>query len=584
MTVGRREGPHTAEEALKRSEERLSRALEASNLALWDIDISSGQCYASAGWARMLGNTPRDTVTPIHKLLDLLPAGDRQLVTVQAIDVLKGRRAEYDIEHRVRIRNGEFIWIHSRGKVIERDTDGRALRMAGTHADITERKLAEQRIQHLATRDALTDLPNRALLIDRIQQALTIAPSEGASPAVLCIDLDRFKTINDSLGHTVGDAVLRAVAHRLRRCLHDGDTLARPGGDEFIVLLPRATGSRSAARTAERILSTLVRPLTIDRHQLTLGGSLGIALYPDDGETPDTLLRNADTALYHAKKLGTCAYQFFTPRMNEVARERLSLENALRHALDHGGQLTLDFQPQIDLASNRIVAYEALARWTHPERGAIPPSTFIPIAEEVGLIAPLGEWALREACAQLKRWHDAGRQKLRIAVNVSARQLGNGRLVAAVERALTDTAIEPECLEIELTESAILHQGHEAVGILEAIKAMGVKLAIDDFGTGYSSLSNLKRLPIDRVKIDRSFVRDLPDDPDDVAMVRAILAMTESLGLSAVAEGVETETQHALLKRLGCAVGQGYYYSRPAAPAALEAAFAGRRKKPFAPH
>ena len=237
--------------------------------------------------------------------------------------------------------------IHSRGKVVERDTDGRALRMAGTHADITERKLAEQRIQHLATRDALTDIPNRALLIDRMQQALTIAPSEGASPAVLCIDLDRFKTINDSLGHTVGDAVLRAVAHRLRRCLHDGDTLARPGGDEFIVLLPRATGSRSAARTAERILSTLVRPLTIDRHQLTLGGSLGIALSPDDGETPDTLLRNADTALCHAKKLGTCAYQFFTPRMNEVARERLSLENALRHALDHGGQLTLDFQPQM---------------------------------------------------------------------------------------------------------------------------------------------------------------------------------------------------------------------------------------------
>jgi diguanylate cyclase (GGDEF)-like protein len=432
----------------------------------------------------------------------------------------------------------------------------------GVMRDITERKATEATITHLAHYDALTDLPNRRLVQDRIQQTVVWARRSGAQFAVMFLDLDKFKTINDTLGHDVGDQLLQMVAHRLTECLRAEDTVGRQGGDEFIVLLASLSAAEDAALVAQKILATLSAPFVINGQDLRTGASIGIAVYPQDGGDVETLLKNSDTAMYHAKEAGRSNCQFFTQAMNAAAAERLLLESSLRQAIERH-ELLLHYQPLVNIADGNIVATEALVRWNHPELGLVSPARFIPIAEDSGLIIPLGEWVLSQACHQLKQWREQGIALQRMVVNLSPRQFRQKHLVENFSRVLSETGVDPHWLGLEITETVIMENPELSIGILDELKALGIELSLDDFGTGYSSLGYLKRFPIDKLKIDQSFVHDITTDADDAAMVAAIIVMAHQLNIRVVAEGVETEAQLAFLREQGCDEYQGYYFSRP---------------------
>jgi diguanylate cyclase (GGDEF)-like protein len=435
--------------------------------------------------------------------------------------------------------------------------------------NVEQRKRAEERIRHLAYHDALTDLPNRSLLEDRLTTALAQAHRKSRMLALLYLDLDRFKRVNDTLGHSLGDHILQSVAERLTSIVREADTVARVGGDEFTILLPEISQAQDAIDVADRILRELRRPVMVDHRELPATTSMGIAFYPDDAEEADTLLRNADIAMYRAKEQGRDNYQLYTAAMNARIAERFAVENDLRRALDRN-EFVVYYQPQVDLSSQQIVGVEALVRWEHPTRGLMLPADFIPVAEESGLIVPLGEWVLRTACAQAKAWQEAGLPPIRLAVNLSGRQFQQRNLSEMVERALNETSLEPRYLQLEITETVVMHDMDFTIATLNNLKAMGIQIAIDDFGCGHSSLNYLKRLPIDDVKIDRSFVHDLATDPSDAAIVGSVVAMTRELNLNVVAEGVETEEQLAFLKERQCDVVQGFLFSRPVPPDAVE--------------
>jgi len=428
-------------------------------------------------------------------------------------------------------------------------------------AEVAERRLADERAKRMALHDALTGLPNRLLLVDRVKQAIAQARDHGRRVALMFLDLDRFKVVNDSLGHGIGDQLLQQVAQRLGRCVRAEDTVARLGGDEFIICLPGLSDRDEPGRVAGRILAELARPLQVDGHALPAEVSIGIALYPDDAADAATLLRCADTAMYHAKDSGRGNCQFFQPQMNERVSRRLATESSLRRALDRG-EFRLHYQPLVRLAGHAIAGAEALLRWPQADQGMASPADFIPVAEDTGLIVPLGEWVLREACAQARAWQ-ALRPGLRVAVNLSPRQFRQRQLVPMVEQALRDAGLAPHLLELELTEGMLIRHAEDAERTLAQLHEMGVHLAIDDFGTGYSNLSYLKRFPIQTLKIDRSFVQDLIEDPDDAAIVTAIVAMAHSLGLQVVAEGVESEAQAHRLRALACDLAQGFHFGRP---------------------
>ena len=432
---------------------------------------------------------------------------------------------------------------------------------AGLEAEIAERRLADQRVVHMAHHDALTGLPNRTLLADRVGQAIARAHRSGGKLAVLFLDLDRFKNVNDSFGHAVGDMLLTAVSARLTASRREEDTVARLGGDEFIVSIPDVSDAAEAESVAARILSDLAKPFTINGHHLHADVSIGIALYPRDGDTAETLMRNADTAMYHAKESGRGNYQFFSAQLTERVSRRLSTETNLRRALERG-EFTVHYQPLMNLGSGRVDGAEALLRWPQQDDRLVSPVEFVPIAEETGLIVPLGEWVLLEACAQAQAWQVL-HPGLRIAVNLSARQFRQKNLIGMIEQVLGESRLHPSLLELELTEGMLMHNVEEATHILARLDEIGVRLAIDDFGTGYSSLSYLKRFPIHTLKIDRSFVRDISTDPDDAAIVTAIVAMARSLNLRVTAEGVETEEQAAFLRSLTCDQAQGFHFGRP---------------------
>ena len=421
----------------------------------------------------------------------------------------------------------------------------------------------EVQLQHLAYHDSLTGLPNRALLLDRLtHQILPRARRYGHQVAVLFTDFDRFKTINDTLGHSVGDALLCETAERLRLLLREGDTVARIGGDEFLILLPRVLVAREVVQVATKLLDALSVPFSVLGYTLHLTTSVGISLYPQDGEDADALIKHADIALYAAKARGRNNYQMFDPGMNALAHQRLLIENALRWALLRE-EFVLYYQPRVNLATGRITGVEALIRWQHPERGLLPPGEFIAVAEEIGIIGEIGEWVLRVACRQAWLWQAEGLPPLRMAVNVSARQLHYGDFRQRVEQVLADTGLPASWLDLELTESSIMADPESAIAALAAVRGLGVQLAVDDFGTGYSSLAYLKRLPVDCLKIDRAFVAGIPDDSEDVAIAQTILAMARTLHLMVVAEGVETESQRDFLRAQGCDEGQGYLFSKP---------------------
>jgi len=460
-----------------------------------------------------------------------------------------------------RRKDGAVIPVWQTISVV-RDRFGEVDHFISIFSDISEKKMSEERIYHLAHYDALTGLPNRMSFHNEFEEALSHAKRHGRRVALLFLDLDQFKLINDASGHPAGDELLKQVALRLKQTLREEDIVARLGGDEFTVLLDDIPSVEDVDLVAEKILQTLATPFHLDHSELVITTSIGISVFPGDGDDASTLLKNADTAMYRAKAQGRNNSQFFTAEMKTHASERLRLESAMRAALKNN-EFLLHYQPQVDTLSGEIIGLEALVRWQHPERGLIPPGVFIPVAEDSGLIVPLGEWIMKEACSQYRKWQDAGLEPVRIAVNLSGRQFVRQDLRGMVEKLLDDAGIAPGAIELELTESTIMEHVEETVETLKTLRELGVYLSIDDFGTGYSSMAYLKRFTIDKLKIDQSFVRDLATDSDDAAIVIATIAMAHALNLTVIAEGVETEEQLQFLKDHGCEQMQGYYFSRP---------------------
>jgi len=444
-----------------------------------------------------------------------------------------------------------------------RDSEERVTHYVGFHFDISERKAAEARIHFLAYHDSLTELPNRLLARERLGLAMAHADRAGAKAALLFLDLDSFKTINDSLGHFVGDALLKEVARRLDACTRATDTLSRQGGDEFLIVLSNVRKPEDIAGVAEKIMREVLAPFVIEGHALTTSVSMGVAVYPDDGRDFETLLKKADMAMYEAKAAGRNTYRCFTAAMNTDAVQHLNMRNGLRGALERD-EFVLHYQPQVDLESGKTIGAEALLRWNHPEQGLVSPASFIPVAENSGLIVPIGDWVLREACRQAMQWSSVeGRSDLIVAVNLSAAQFQRGDLEKTVSAALAESGLDPARLELELTESILIRDSENVLATVRRLKSIGVKLSIDDFGTGYSSLAYLKRFAVDKLKIDQSFVRGMADDANDAAIVAAVIQMSRSLGLTTIAEGVENERVRDLLLERGCDEAQGYFFARP---------------------
>jgi diguanylate cyclase (GGDEF)-like protein/PAS domain S-box-containing protein len=555
--------------ALRESEERFRQMAESIADVFWLGDPKRHSAlYVSPAFERIWRMPVGAVYADWRAWLDHVHEDDRNAVRSRMDDPVL---TDFELEFRVCPPGYETRYVQMRVYVV-RDGAGRYMRRAGVIQDVTERKAQEARIEHLAYHDSLTGLPNRAMLMDRLAQALSQAQRLDQQVAVLFIDLDRFKLVNDSLGHPVGDQLLQEIARRLRSTLRDNDTVARVGGDEFQVVVCNVAGSVDAARIAEKLMRALGEPFVLEGQELHVTASLGVSLFPRDGASGELLLKYADTALYEAKAEGRNAYRFFSPEMNAQAHGRLRLENDLRRAVERQ-ELELHYQPQLDLATGEVCAVEALVRWRHPVRGLVLPNAFIPMAEETGLVLGIGEWVLNEACRQVAQWQREGLadnlSPLRVAVNISARQLQRPGLDGAVRRALALSGLPAGCLELEITESSVMLDPLHAQSVLQSLRELGVQLSIDDFGTGYSSLAYLKRLPLDRLKIDRSFIGGIPADSDDAAIVETIIVMTHKLGLRVIAEGVETLEQRLQLVRQGCDEMQGFLLAHPVPAAEL---------------
>ncbi|MBL8520961.1 MAG: EAL domain-containing protein [Betaproteobacteria bacterium] len=571
-----------ADREVRRAKERLDLALTGSNLAIWDWDLVANEVTFSQDWARLLRaqvTDRQDIVFSGVEVIDWNHPDDRERLMQALTATIKGDTPDFVCEYRVHGIDEEWVWIESKGKVVETDpATGHAMRMTGTSANITMKKAAEDRVEFLATRDPLTKLPNRMLLNDRLERGVANAARKQSRLAFMFIDLDRFKSINDTLGHDVGDELLRKVAARLSACVRNADTVARLGGDEFAVILENLpadedAGAEGAQHVAEKMISALAAPILINDQPLNTSCSIGISIFPHDGHDTQTLMKHADVAMYDAKAKGRNNFQFFSQEMNARAQERLSVERFLRLAV-RNRELELHYQPRVSFLTGQITGVEALMRWNHPRRGLLTPDKFIHVAEDSGQITAMGEWVFEHAFRQVADWRARSGRDLGLAVNLSPAQLFDGeRLMRAIEGALTSSGLEPAAVEIELTEGMLVKNVEETRALLDRIGALGPGIAIDDFGTGYSSLSYLRQLPVDTIKIDSQFVREIGMNPNDEAIIRAIIAMTHSLKLNVVAEGVENEAQYRVLRDLECDEYQGFFFARPLPATEFEAQY-----------
>ena len=551
----------SAQEALRESEERYALAVRGANDGLWDWNLEINEIYFSARWKTMLGYEESEIENHPDEWFSRVHPDDIEQVKANLDAHLEGTIPHYEEECRMLHKDGSYRWVLSRGLAV-REANGKPYRMAGSQTDITEGKVV----------DALTDLPNRILFMDRLEHAIERSRRrKGFLFAVLLLDLDRFTIINDSLGHKVGDQLLVAVARKLETSLRTGDTIARSdlehiiariGGDEFLILLEEIQSASSATQVAERIHKELKQPFKLNGEEIFTSVSIGITVNRPDCEKAEELLSEAETAMHRAKLLGKARHEIFDTHMHVRAIERLQLENDLRWAVERQ-EFEIYYQPIVSLKSGGITGAEALLRWHHPDRGLVSPVEFIPIAEETGLILPIGEWVLRTACAQNKAWHDAGYQDLQIAINFSGRQFQHQNLPELIKRVLEETGMDAESLKVEITESIAMKNIDFSRETLSTLSNMGLQISIDDFGTGHSSLGYLKRFPIDVLKVDRSFVMNIASDPDDAALTKAIIAMAQSLKLNVIAEGVDAEDQVAFLRLQQCGEMQGYLFSPP---------------------
>jgi len=555
-----------AADALFEERERAEVTLNSIGDAVMSTDVAGNVTYLNVVAEAMTGWSRQEAAgRPLEEVFHIIDGATRRVApNPMALAIQENKTVSLTPNCVLVRRDGAEAAIEDSAAPIH-NRHGEVTGAVIVFHDVSKARALTTRLSYLAQHDSLTDLPNRILFKDRLTEAIGLAHRYRRELAVLFLDVDRFKHINDSLGHAIGDRLLQSVAHRLRACVRASDTVSRQGGDEFVVLLTEVAHAQDAAVTAEKILLALHAPHRIDEHDLHITVSIGIVTYPGDGIDVEVLMKNADFAMYHAKDSGRDNYQFFKPAMNVRAVERQSLENGLRHALERQ-EFVLRYQPKMNLETGAIVAVEALIRWRHPQRGLVPPAQFIPVADECGLIVPIGRWVLREACRQARAWQDAGLPPLRVAINISAVELRARDFVTGVRAILAETGLEPNYLELELTETFLMQDSKSTARVLRALKDLGVNLALDDFGTGYSSLSYLKRFPIDTLKIDRSFVHDVTSDADDASIVSAVINMGKSLRMRVVAEGVETSEQLAFLQEQSCPEGQGYYFSHPVPP------------------
>ena len=565
------------EKALRESEERYALAALAANDGLWDWNLEANEIYFSPRWKAMLGWGEDEIGSSPDEWFNRIHPDEVERVKVGLIAQIQGLTSRFETEYPILHRNGSYRWMLNRGTAM-RDAAGKVHRIAGFQTDVTERKMTEKRLLHDALHDTLTGLPNRALFQDRLNHVVELAKRrEDYLFAVIFLDLDRFKMINDSLGHLVGDQLLVAIAHRLKICLRTSDTIARLGGDEFAILLEDIQDTTDATEVADRVQRDLTLPFNLDGQEVFTTTSIGIAFSSTGYDRPEDLLRDADTAMYRAKAAGKARYEVFDKTMHTRAVALLQMENDLRRAIDRQ-EFQLHYQPIVCLGTGSVTGFEALLRWQHPDCGLISPLEFIPVAEETGLIIPIGTWVLREACRQMQIWQQQSPRNppLTISVNLSGKQFSQPDLIEQITDILQESGLAPQSLKLEITESALLEDPDTAASMLQQLQTLGIWLSVDDFGTGYSSLSYLHRLPINTLKIDRSFINSVDADVEKLELVRTIIVLAWNLGLDVVAEGIETSKQLSQLKALKCESGQGYLFSKPMDTEAATALITGK--------